>query len=155
MHQRAALGAGEDGLVELLAQLPVPAENHASPGSPQGLVGGGGDHVGVGHRVLMHPGGHQAGDVGHVHKEVGPHTLGNLGKAGEVDGSGVGGGAGDDHFGFLLPGQLLQGVVVNETVFVHAVGDDVEVFAGDVHRTAVAEVAAVGQIHAHDCIPWF
>ena len=86
--------------------------------------------------------------MGHVHKEIGPHGLGDVGKPGEVDGPGVGGSAGDNHFGLLLPGQLLQGVVVNETVPVHPVGDDVVQQAGLVHRGAVGQVSAVVQRHA-------
>ena len=33
----------------------------------EGLVRGGGDHVAVRHRVLVQAGGHEAGDVRHVH----------------------------------------------------------------------------------------
>ena len=54
------------------------AQDHAAPGAPEGLVGGGGDHVGIGHGGGVEPGGHQAGDVGHVHEEVGPHLVGDL-----------------------------------------------------------------------------
>ena len=70
VHQRAALGAGENGLVDGLGVLLL-AEDQAAPGAAEGLVGSGGDHVGVGHGVLVEPGSHQAGDVGHIHHELG------------------------------------------------------------------------------------
>src|SRR5699024_6761693 len=52
------------------------------------------------------------------------------------------------HLGYLFG----QGGVVDETVFVHAVGDEVVVFTAHVHGGAVGQVAALGQIHAHDGI---
>ena len=51
-------------------------------------MGGGGDHVGVGDRGWMEPGGHQAGDVSHVHEQVGPHLVGDLREALEVNDTG-------------------------------------------------------------------
>ena len=149
VEERAALGAGEDGGIDLLGQILL-AEDHAAPGTPEGLVGGGGDHVGVGDGGGVEPGGHQAGDVGHVHKEVSPHLVGDVGKGLEVDDPGIGGGAGDDHFGLVLPGQIPDLVVVDVTLVIETVGDHMIVLAGEVHGGAVGEVAAVGQIHADD-----
>ena len=56
-------------------------------------MGGGADHVGVGDGGGVEAGGHQSGDVGHVHEEVGPHLMGDVGKGLEVDDAGIGGGA--------------------------------------------------------------
>ena len=53
-------------------------------------MGGGGDHVSVGHRVLMLPAGHQTGDVGHVYHQIGPIAMGNLAQLGKVDGPRIG-----------------------------------------------------------------
>ena len=97
--QGAALGAGEDGGVQLFGDLRIVAQQHAAPGAAEGLVGGGGHHVGVGDRGGVEPGGHQAGDVSHVHEQVGPHLVGDLGEGLEVDDPGIGGGTGQDHFG--------------------------------------------------------
>uniref|UniRef100_A0A0N4ZIZ9 PE-PGRS family protein n=1 Tax=Parastrongyloides trichosuri TaxID=131310 RepID=A0A0N4ZIZ9_PARTI len=49
--QRAALQAGEDGRVDLLRDVGVVGQDHAAAWTAQGLVGGGGDDVGVRHRV--------------------------------------------------------------------------------------------------------
>ena len=71
--QRTALGAGEDGGVELFGDVRVVAQQHPAPGAPEGLVGGGGHHIGVGNGGGVAAGGHQPGDVGHVHEQIGPH----------------------------------------------------------------------------------
>ena len=47
------------------------AQDDAAARAAQGLVGGGGDKIRVRHRIGMHAGGHQAGDVGHVDKQIG------------------------------------------------------------------------------------
>ena len=95
--QRAALRAGEDGLVDGLGVL-LAAEDEAAAGAAQRLVGGGGDHVGIGHGAHVLARSHEAGDVGHVHHQHRAHFIGDLAELGKVDGAGVGAGAGDDQF---------------------------------------------------------
>ena len=89
--QGASLGAGENGLVEAFAELSIAAEDQAAPRAPQGLMGGGGDHMTVGNGVWMDTGSHQTGDVGHVRQQIGPHLISNGPEGGKVDGAGVGG----------------------------------------------------------------
>ena len=89
--QGASLGAGENGLVEAFAELSIAAEDQAAPRAPQGLMGGGGDHMTVGNGVWMDTGSHQTGDVGHVRQQIGPHLIGNGPEGGKVDGAGIGG----------------------------------------------------------------
>ena len=84
VHQGSALRAGEDCLVHLPGELGS-REDEATPWPTEGLVGGRRDQVRVreGRRVL--PGRHKAGDVRHVDEEVRPDTMGDRGKALEVD----------------------------------------------------------------------
>ena len=71
----------------------------------------------------MEPGGHQAGDVSHVHEQVGPHLVGDLREALEVNDTGVSGGTGDDHFGAVTSGQISNLVIVDAVGHgVYAVG---------------------------------
>ena len=150
MHQRPALGAGEDGLVDGLGVL-LPAENHAAAGAPQRLVGRRGDEIGVGHRVRVQAGGNKARDVGHIHHKVGAHGVGHLTEAGKVDHSRIGAGAGDDHLGLAFLGNAHQIVVIDPLRLLrNAVGYDVEVLAGEVYRAAVCEMPAMGQVHAQN-----
>ncbi|MPM56895.1 hypothetical protein SDC9_103712 [bioreactor metagenome] len=148
--QRAALGAGEHGGVDLLIEFVVVAKNHAAPGTPQSLVGGGGHNVGIGNGRGMDACGHKARDVRHVHHQIRAHRICNLPELLEVDGPGVGGGARDDQFGLALLRGLHQLVIINLlSLLIQTVGDDIKIFAGDVHGTAVAQMSAVGQIHTH------
>ena len=154
VHQRSALSAGEDGGVDLLGQILVVGENHAATGTTQGLVGGGGHHMGVRHRRGVEPSGHQAGNVGHIHPQIGTHLISNGTEAGKVDGSGIGGGTGHDHLGLALLGHPLQLVVVDVAgLLVHAVGHHVVIFAGKIHRAAVGQMSTVVQIHAQNSVP--
>ena len=94
--------------------------------------------------------GNQAGDVGHVHHQVGVHRVGDGTETGEVENLGVGAATGHDQLGLVLLGQPFNFVVVDVLSFlVHAVGDEVVELAREVDSGAVGEVAAVGQFHAH------
>ncbi len=149
MLQRTALGAGEHGGVDLLVQVVVIAQDHAASGAPQCLVGGGGHHIGVGDGGGMDAGGHQTRNVGHVHHQIGAHRVGDLPELGKVQGTGIGAGPRQDQLGTALLGDGHHLLVVDGLRVVgHTIGDDVEIFARDVHRAAVAQMAAVGQIHA-------
>ena len=65
---------------------------------------GGGDDVGVRHRVGVQPGGDQAGEVRHVHHQVGADLVGDPAELGEVQLPGVGRPAGDDQLRPVLAG---------------------------------------------------
>ena len=149
MLQRAALGTREHSGVDLLVNGLVVAEDQAAPGTAKGLVGSGDHHIGVGNGGGMDTGGHQAGDVGHVHHEIGAHGVSDLPEFGKVDDAGIGGGTGHDELGPAFLGNVHQLVIVDHfRLVIQTIGDHMEVLAGDVHGTAVAEMAAVGQIHA-------
>ena len=96
----------------------------------------------------MEPGSHQTSDVGHIHEEVGPHLMGDVGKGLEVDDAGVGGSASQDHLGLMLLGQIPDLVVVDIALLIDTIGHHVVVLAGEVDGRAVGQVATVGQIHA-------
>ncbi len=86
--------------------------------------------------------------MGHIHEEISAHLVGDVGKGLEVDDTGVGGGAGNDHLGLVLPGQIADLVVVNVAPVVQAIGHHMVVLAGEVYGRAVGQVSAVAQIHA-------
>ena len=150
--QRAALGAGEDGGVDALGQHGIIGQDEAAAGAAQGLVGGGGHDVGIRHRALVHPAGHEARDVGHIHHQEGPVSVGDLSQLFEVDGTGVGRSACHDHPGTDLFDLLFQLGIVDAAIFADAVGDEVVVLAGHIHRRAVGQMTALRQVHAHNGI---
>ena len=152
VFQRAALGAGEDGRIDPFDQVFVVGEDQAAPGTPEGLVGGGGHHVGVGHGVLVGAARYQTGNVGHIHHQHGAVAVGDLGQFFKIDGAGIGRSAGHQQLGPDLGHLLGQGGIINAAVLAHTVGNKVVVFAAHIHRGTVGQVAALGQIHAHDGI---
>ena len=131
MHQRAALGAGENGGVELLGKVFVVGQQHAAPGPPEGLMGSGGHHMGVGHGRGVQPGGHQPRDMGHIHPQVGPHLVRDGPEPLEVNDPWIGGGPGDNHAGPALLGHPFQRVVVDASGgLVYAIGYHLKIFTG-------------------------
>ena len=117
---------------------------------------GGGDDVAVGERVVHDVRGDEAGDVRHVGHEVGAHLVADLPHALVVVVARVRGRAGDDQLGAVQHGVGLEGVVVDEAgVLVEPVRQGLEedggggdLLLGGVEP--VREVAAVGQVEAHD-----
>ncbi len=143
MHERAPLHTWEDGFVNGLGVL-FGGEDHASPWSPQGLVGCGGNEIRIGNRAGMHPRGHETRNVGHVHHEQGAGLIGDFPENLEVDDAGVGGSTGDDHFGPVLEGQIPHLVVVDPLIFFpHTVVDHLKPGPRLVHGAAVGEVSTV------------
>ena len=126
-------------------------EDDSAARAAEGLVRGGGDDVGVRHRVGVQPRGHQAGEVRHVHHQVGAHQVGDPAELGEVELAGVGGPAGHDQLRAVFQGQRLDlGHVDRKSDLAHVVRDHVVELAGEVDPHAVGEVAAVRQVQAHD-----
>jgi hypothetical protein len=132
------------------------AQHHPAPRPPQRLVGGGGDHLGVGHRVEVaaeHLAGDQAGEVGHVDHEHGPDLVGDLAEDAEVDPARIGAVAGQQDQRPEALGLLADLVVVEQPGGgVDGVAGDLEQLAGHVGPEAVGEVAARVQGHAEQAL---
>ena len=114
-------------------------------------MGGGGDDVSIRDGAFVDAGGDQTGDVGHVHHQHRTHAVGDLPELFKVDGPGIGGSAGNDHFGPALLSGLIDRLIIELLgVLVQGIGDDMIQLAGKVDGGAMGQVAAVGKIHAHD-----
>ena len=151
MFQGASLGAGEHGLVELLAEVGIATQDQATTRSPQGLVGGGRHDIAVGHRAAMDPSCHQTSDMGHVGQQIGPDLIGNGAEGGEVDAAGVSRVATNDQLRLVLQGQLANGVEIELLgVWIDAVMDGLEPLARHIDRGTMGEVTPMGEIHAKD-----
>ena len=132
VHQRTALDAGEDVLIDGRGILLL-GQDDAGARPAQRLVGGGSDDVGVLAGVGMQARGHQPGDVRHVHHQDRAHRIGGLAEAREIQRARVGAAAGDDHLGLVLERQPVHLVVIDALVFLaHAVGNHVVGLAGEV-----------------------
>ncbi|MNN20665.1 hypothetical protein D3C81_1339560 [compost metagenome] len=149
MHQRPALPAWEHRRVEFFLKLRVGlGQNQSATRPAQGLVGGGGDHIGIRQRVGVQACRDQPGDVGHVDEQVGPDLVGDLPETREVEGLRVGRETSHDHLRLVLDRQALDFVVVNQAVGIDAVLHGVVQLARGRHLGTVGQVAAVGQAHA-------
>ena len=84
MHERSALDARKDLLVDIARKLFL-TEDHAAARAAQGFMGGGGYEIGMRHRVGVASGGHESGDVGHVDHQVGADTVGDFAQFLEID----------------------------------------------------------------------
>ena len=140
---------GEDGRVERLLVLRGREDDPAARAA-QRLVRRARDEVGDAHRVGIEARGHQAGVVRHVDHEQRAHLVGDVAEALPVGAQRVGGGAGHDHARVELAREVAHLVVVDLLGLAQAVGHGVVELAGEVHRRAVREVAAVRERHAED-----
>ena len=104
VHQRPALDAGEHAAVDRLAVLFL-RQAQAGPRAAERLVRRGGDEVGDRHRVVVQPGGDQAGVVGHVDDQLRADLAGDLGELAVRNLARIGARAGDDQLRLVLAGQ--------------------------------------------------
>ena len=149
VHKRAALDAGEYGLIYGLAVLLL-AHYNAAAGAAKRFVRGGGHEIGVWHGRGMKSRRNQTRDVRDVHHHICAHLVADLPYALEIYNSGIGAGARNYHLGLALDGDFFHLVVIDSLrIFAYAVGHDVEVLARNIYWRAVRKVAAVGKVHAH------
>lgn len=121
-------------------------EDHGTTGSTEGLVGGGGDDVGVLEWRWDDTGGDETGDVGHVDNEVGTDLVGDLAHALVVDQTAVSGSTGNKDLGPVHEGILLELLVVDDTSLnVDTVREGLEV-GGDSRDLALSSLVTVGQM---------
>ena len=107
--------------------------------------------MGVRERTGMRAAGDEAGEVRHVDHELGADFVGDLAEAAEVDNARIGRTAGDDHLGLVLPREPGHLVHVDAVVVAaHAVRHRLEPLARHVHRRAVGEVPAGGEVETHE-----
>ncbi len=152
VHERAALTPGEDRAVEGLFVLLL-GKDEAAARTAEGLVRGRGNKVAMRDRVGVEPGGNEPGDVGDVGEDVGVHAAGDLRHPLEINFPRVGRGTDGDHLRLFAFGLLGQAIVIDMAGFgVHPVVDDIIQFPGEIHRGAMREVPAIGEVHGEDLV---
>ena len=97
MHQRTALDAGENSLVEVVFFCCfLVAQNHTASGSAECLVGCGGDHIRIGNGTRMKACCHKTRNMRHIHHQNRTYFIRYLTEFFEVDGSCIGRSAGNN-----------------------------------------------------------
>ena len=148
VFQRTALETREDRLVDS-GRVLGGREDASAPGTAQGLVGGEGDDVAVGHRVGVNAAGNEPGDVGSVEHEQGSDLLGDLPKRSRFDDPGVGRGPRNDQLRVVGLRPVANFVHVDPLVAGrHAVGHEVVEAPAEVDWRAVGEVTTLVESHA-------
>ena len=101
----------------------------------------------------MHAAGDEPGEMRHVDHEPGADLVGDLAEAAKVEDARVSRAAGDDHLGPMLFRQPQHFVHVDQMVLApHAVRHDLEPAARQIDRRAMREMAAGGEVEAHEGI---
>jgi len=150
MHQRAALHAREDGLVDGGSIL-LAAHDGAAARPPQGLVRRRRHDVDDPDRGVVVSGRAEPGDVGYVGHAPGADAIRDLLERLEVDLARVGTRTADDDLRLHDPRHLLDDRVIERLRHgIDAVVKDRVPAPGDIDRRAVGEVAALGEALAHD-----
>jgi len=99
-------------------------------------------------------GGHQSGDVGHIHHQQATRLVGDLPQPGEIDHPRISAGTGHQQLGAMFQRQAANLVVIDAVgLFIHPVRDEFVEGSGKVDRAPVGQVPAVGQIHAQYGVP--
>src|SRR5260370_42507000 len=94
----------------------------------------------------MNAGGDESGDMRHIHEKERANGLRGFGNALKIDDSGVGAGAGNDHFWLVLVGKAFNLVVIYAFVFLfHVLTDEFVHWAGAIQPMPTRKVAAMGK----------
>ena len=154
--QGAALGPGEHSLVEVVFLRGLfHGKDQAASGAAQSLVGRGRHNIGIGEGTRMKTGRHKACDVRNISHQDSAAGIGSFAEFFEINSPSVGGGTGDDHFGFCLGSELYESVIVNKAVLIYTVGDNIVIGTGNIGGTSMSEVAALIEVHSHQGISGF
>ena len=91
----------------------------------------------------------------HVHHEIGADAIGNLAESLEVPEARIGAAAGDDQLRLHLLGLPRDRIHVDDLVFAtYSIVRGLEPLARHVDGRAMGEMAAGGEVEAHEGVPW-
>ncbi len=153
VHVGAALFPRKNAFIQLCRQVAAMGDDDGPTRPLQRLMRGKGNNVGDADGAWVGARRNETRKVSHISQQQRPHSVGNFTVLRPVWRQGEAAVAPDENFGPVLQGHRHHGVVVQ--VFgggINAISHNIEDFASAVRRSAVAEVPAPGQVHAHDRI---
>jgi len=152
VHERAALLAGKDRLVDSLGEILV-TDDQAGARSTQCFVGGSGGNVRVRYRGSVRTTRHEACNVRHVEDVVRANLVGNLAHAYKIPLARISTGTADDDLGLFLDRRGLKLVIVNGFgVAAHVVERGPIELAAEAEPVTMRQVAAVREIETENRI---
>ena len=99
----------------------------------------------------MHAARDQSREMRHVDEEIGADRIGDRAEFLEIPEARIGRAAGDDELRLMLLGKPRDGFHIDPMVVTaHAIGDRLEPFAGEIDRRAMGQMAAGGEVEAHE-----
>ena len=150
VHQRAALSAGEDALIDSLCKL-LFAENDTAAGTAKGLMGGAGNDISIGNGVHVKACSDKTCDMSHIYHEQRTDLMSDVCNNIKANSTGICTCAGNDELGAALMCDTAELVVIDLLIgLAYTVRNDVEILTAHIDRAAVSEVAAVAEVHAQD-----
>ena len=151
VHQRSTLDAGENRGIDLLFMLRL-HQNNAAARTTQTLVGGGGHHISMWHRIRINTARDQPGVVRHIDHEISTDILGYFREALKINFERISRCTGQNQLWFGLMRQTFHLVVIDFLFCIQAVRDRLEPFARHIEGHAVCQVSAFSQTHAEERI---
>ena len=109
-------------------------------------------HMRIGDGARMKTCCHQTCDVRHIHHQHCTDLIGNLSEFLEINRSGICGGSCNNHLRLCFQCDLTKLIIIDKSVVIDTVGNNLEILAGNIYRTSVCQMSAVIQIHTHDGI---
>ena len=154
MHQWAALRAGEDCRVDLFGVCGF-TQYQSATRAAQGLVCSGGDKVSMRYWRGVNLCCDQTSDVCDIGQQVSTDFAGDFTHPLKVNDPRVGRCTDSNHLRLLGACGCGDRIIIDQAILdVDTVIDDIMVDAAEVHWVAVCEVAAVGEIHGENLVPW-
>ena len=134
MHQRAALHAGENSLVNLFGIFFL-AQNEAAARAAQSFVRSCGNNIGIGNRAGMQACCNKPCNVGHIYHENSTNAVGNFCHAFKINYARISACTGNNQLRLSFSGNARKFVVINALGFVrNSVRDYIIIFAGNINR---------------------
>jgi len=153
LRVRAALLAGKDRHVDALGQVLIRGHDDGPARPHEGLVRRAGDHIGNAHGIRIGARRRHACRMADVGQERRTTFVRDIRKELPVGRPGVGGKAGNDEPGPVLPREVAYLIVVEPARgLADAIADHPEALAGEVELAAVGQMAALVQVHAHHSV---
>ncbi len=154
MHQWSSLDPRENRLIKIkfLCCFLI-TENQTAAGSPQGLVRGGRHHVRVRNGAWVQPCRHKSGNMRHIHHQNRADLISHLAELLKINRARISRRARNNHLRLIGKRKLPHLIIIQKTVVIDTIRNNVKIFARHINRTSVRQVPAVVQIHTHNGIP--
>ena len=149
MLQRSALGSRENSLVKIkFICCSLICQNHAASGAPQSLVCRGRHYICVRNGTGMLSCCHKPCNMSHIYHQIGANLICNLTKTFKINRPGISAGSCQNHLRLMLYSKTFYLIIINKSLIIHAVGNNIKIHAREVYRTSMRKMAAMIQTHA-------